>query len=143
MTLIYDAHEELCEWVDNGIYGYSNGYNGHSKAIGQIINGKLVSAVTYSGFQARQDNTFYNVEMGIYSVDKRWCNRHYLNVVFKYPFIQLGLERVQTICSANEEGVMMFNQKLGFKKEGLHRKAWHTGCDSISWSMLKDECKWI
>jgi len=140
--IITDRHKELCEWANKGIYGYGE-YDGVSRAIGQVIDGKLISVVTYSNFQAREDGTFYNLEMGIYSIDKRWCNRHYLKTVFAYPFIQLGLERVQTVCNAEDEGVIMFNQKLGFKQEGRHRKAWHTGCDAISWSMLSGECKWI
>lgn len=141
--ILYDAHEDLCVWVENGIYGYSNGYDGSSKAIGLVIDGKIIAAVTYSDFKARADGSFYDLEMGIYSIDKRWCNRHYLSAVFAYPFIQLGLERVQTVCSADEEGVVMFNKRLGFVQEGRHRKAWHTGCDALSFSMLKDECKWL
>lgn len=141
--ILYDAHEELCQWVEEGIYGYSNGYDGTSKAIGYIHDGNLIAAVTYSDFKAREDGSFYDLEMGIYSIDKRWCNRQYLRAVFAYPFIQLRLERVQTVCSANDEGVIMFNKRLGFIQEGRHRKAWVSGCDAISWSMLKDECKWI
>lgn len=141
--ILYNAHADLCEWVERGIYGFSRGYDGVSKAIGLVIDNELVAAVTYKGFQAREDGSFYNLEMGIYSVDKRWGNRQYISAVFAYPFIQLGLERVQTVCSATDEGVIMFNKRLGFKQEGLHRKAWHTGCDAISWSMLKGECKWV
>lgn len=141
--IITNAHAELCEWVEKGIYGFSRGYDGETKAIGQIIDGRLVSAVTFSKFEARENGSFFNAEMGIFSIDKRWCNRHYLRTVFRYPFIQLGLERVQTVCSAQEEGIIVFNQRLGFVQEGRHRKAWFTGCDALSWGMLRGECKWL
>lgn len=141
--IVYNQHELLCAWVETGIYGFTRGYDGSSKAIGLVLDDKLVAAVTYSNFDAREDGSFFNLEMGIFSVDKRWCNRQYLRAVFGFPFSQLKLDRVQTVCSAEEEGVIMFNQRLGFKKEGVHRKAWHTGCDAVSWSMLREECKWL
>lgn len=141
--IITDRHEELCAWVELGIHGFTNGYDGSSKAIGIERNGKLICAVTYTNFKSRKDGSFFELEMGVFSIDKRWCNRHNLNIIFAYPFAQLKLERVQTICSADDEGVIMFNKRLGFTPEGIHRKAWHTGCDAISWSMLKDECKWL
>lgn len=141
--IVYDRPDLMCEWVERGIYGFTRGYDGTSKAIGYVIDDKLIAAVTYSNFDAREDGTFFNLEMGIFSIDKRWCNRQYLKTVFEYPFIGLGSERIQTVCSAQDQGVIMFNQRLGFIKEGVHRKAWHTGCDAISWSMLREECRWI
>ncbi len=141
--IILDQHEELCKWADIGIFGFSNGYDGKSKAIGYTKDGKLVSAVIYSNFKARQDGSFYDVEMGVYSVDKSWADRYYLKTVFNYPFTQLNLGRVTTVCSAEDEEVIMFNKRLGFTQEGTHRKAWFTGCDALSFSMLKEECKWI
>lgn len=140
--IVYEPIKELCEWANKGIFGFGE-WDEKSKAIGQIIDGKLISVVTYSDFKHSPERGFYSCEMGIYSIDKRWCNRHYLKTVFGYPFAQLKLERIQTVCNAEDEGVIMFNHKLGFKKEGLHRKAWHTGQDAISWSMLRGECKWL
>jgi RimJ/RimL family protein N-acetyltransferase len=141
--IICNRPDLLCPWVELGIYGFTRGYDGTSKAIGYILDDKLIAAVTYSNFSAREDGTFFNLEMGVYSIDKRWCNRQYLRTVFAYPFIGLGSKRVQTVCSAEDEGVIMFNQRLGFTQEGRHRNAWHDGQDSISWSMLKGECQWL
>lgn len=143
MTLIYDQNESLSDWVSMGVLGKTGLYDDCSKAIGHVQDGKLIAAVTYNNFRIRPDGSFLTVEMGIYSVDKRWATRSYLNAVFAYPFIQLGLERVQTTCSAQNEEVIMFNQKIGFKPEGYHRKAWPLGGDSISFSMLKEECRWL
>lgn len=81
--------------------------------------------------------------MSIFSLDKKWCSRHNLNIFFKYPFIDLQVKRATAFCSATEGDIIMFLEKLGFKKEGLHREGWHTGGDAISWGMLKSECKWI
>lgn len=141
--ILYGAHEELNDWVSYNVLGVTGVYDKASKAIGHVKDGKLISAVTYNNFKIRPDGTFLTVEMGIYSIDKSWATRQYLEAIFSYPFIQLGLERVQTACSAENKGVIKFNQKIGFVPEGYHRKAWPLGGDSISFSMLREECKWI
>lgn len=140
--IITDCHKELCEWANKGIFGYGE-YDGKSKAIGLVLDDKLISAVTYSNFQTNDKGELFSCEMGIFSIDKRWCNRQYLRTVYEYPFAQLRLKRVLTVCSAEDEGVIMFNKRLGFKQEGLHRKGWFTGCDAISWGMLREDCKWL
>lgn len=140
--IIYDAHKELCEWANLGIFGFGE-YDEKSKAIGLVQGGKLIAATTYGEFKVREDGTLYAAEMGIFTIDKRWATRQYLRAIFAYPFIQLGLERVQIVTSVHNEGVNSLVSRLGYVKEGLHRKAWHTGCDAFSWSMLKDECRWL
>jgi RimJ/RimL family protein N-acetyltransferase len=141
-VIIYDAHEELCNWALNGIFGFGE-WDGESKAIGLVLDGKIISATTYDNFSCREDGSFYSLDMGIFTVDKRWASKRYLKEIFAYPFIQLRVERVQLITSVHNEGVNSLVQRLGFTKEGLHRKAWHTGHDAFSWSMLNGECKWL
>jgi RimJ/RimL family protein N-acetyltransferase len=136
--LLYGCDIEVLEWVSLQLFEEKNGFSKEDKAIGVVLDNKLIAGVVYNRYVPN-----ITIEMSIASIDKRWCNRHNLRAFFNYPFIQLGLERVQTLCSATDEGVIMFNKKLGFTQEGLHRKAWPMGGDAISWGMLKPECKWI
>lgn len=142
MTLIYDAHEELCEWASVIIFGVKDHFKG-SKCIGVLKDGKIICAVVYNNYYLNPDKTPLSLEMSIASVDKRWATRHNIRAFFNYPFIQLGLERVTTLCSANEGDIMNFNKRLGFKQEGVHSKAYAYGVDAISFGMLKSQCKWI
>lgn len=142
--ILYDAHKELTDWVSLGVLGVAGLYeNECSKAIGHVKGGKLIAAVTYNNFRTRPDGSFLTVEMGIYTIDKRWASKAYLRAIFAYPFHELKLERVQTACSAQKKEVIMFNEKIGFTREGYHPKAWPMGGDSISFGMLKENCKWI
>lgn len=141
--ILYGANEELTDWVSLGVLGKSGLYDECSKAIGHVKDGKLIAAVTYNNFRTRPDGSFLTVEMGIYTIDKRWATRQYLRAIFEYPFVQLQLERVQTACSAQNEGVIMFNEKMGFTREGYHYKAWPLGGDSVSFGMLRENCKWL
>lgn len=83
------------------------------------------------------------LEMTVASIDKQWATRHNLKALFSFPFIQLRLKRVNTQCDSQNEGLIMFNKRLGFKEEGRHKNAFPTGSDAISFGMLKEDCKWL
>lgn len=137
MRLSYGADKEVCAWVSQEIFGTPDKFK-DCVGIGVIDRDRPIAGVVYSGYFEG-----HSLEMSVASVDKRWCTRHNLKAFFSYPFIQLGLERVWTQCSAKNEGVIMFNKRLGFKPEGYHKRGWPLGGDSISWGMLREDCKWL
>ena len=142
MKLLYGCDDGVARWVSQQIFNNPDQFSNY-RAIGIIDGERLICGVVYSDYRERPDGTPLTLEMSIASVDKRWANRHNLKALFAYPFIQLGLERVQTLCSANEGDIMNFNKRLGFKQEGIHRGLWPMGGDAVSFSMLSHECKWI
>lgn len=141
--ILYGAHAELSDWVSLNVLGKTGLYDDTSKAIGHVRDGRLIAAVTYNHFRCRPDGSIFTLEMGVYSEDRRWATKEFLKAVFSYPFIQLGLEMVRTSCSADRPEIIKFNRKIGFTPEGYHRKAWPLGGDAVSFSMLREECKWL
>ena len=139
--LLYGADKEVSEWVATQ-FGQPADYFDPCRAIGIIEDGAIIAGVIYNN-QKQTGRTPYMLEMTVASIDKRWATRHNLKALFRYPFIQLKLERVNTQCDSTDEGLIMFNKRLGFKEEGRHRRAFPTGSDAISFGMLKDECKWL
>lgn len=138
MTLIYGADADVACWVADLIFDDPFAFGDKYTAIGVTDKGRLIAGVVYNNYHPE-----HMIEMSVASIDKKWANRHNLRAFFKYPFIDLGVKRVQTLCSAAEGDVVSFNQRLGFKKEGFHREAWPMGGDAVSFGMLKNECKWI
>lgn len=136
--LLYGAKKDILPWASKQLFGTENDFNEADEAIGITKDGNLIGVVVYTDYRPN-----LSIEMSIATVDKNWASRYNLRAFFEFPFTQLRLRRVQTLCSANNEGVIMFNKKLGFKPEGYHRCAWHDGGDAISWSMLKEECRWL
>jgi RimJ/RimL family protein N-acetyltransferase len=139
--LLYGADKDVSEWVADR-FKQPKDYFDPCRAIGIIEDGKIIAGVIYNN-QKKSLGIPYMLEMTVASVDKRWATRHNLKALFRYPFIQLGLERVNTQCDSTDEGLIMFNKRLGFKEEGRHRRAFPTGSDAISFGMLKEECKWL
>ena len=142
MTLVYGNDAEIADWVSVQIFGKEGQFK-NSVAIGVVDNGRLIAGVVYNNQITDIHDTPYMIEMSVASIDKRWATRHNLKAFFSYPFIQLRLKRVQTHSPADVEGITMFNHRLGFKLEGLHREMNPCGGDFLSWGMLKSECRWI
>lgn len=139
MTLVFGHDREVANFICH-LLGIPQDSFYPCRAIGLERNGKVIGGVVYNNYSPLGIG---NIEMSIATLDKRWCSRHTLRALFRYPFTQLSVGRVTAHCSANDEGVIMFLKKLGFVEEGLHRKAHFTGCDVLSFSMLKEECEWI
>lgn len=135
--LIYGHDKELCEWASLGLFGVPDAFDDKCKAIG-VFDGKLIAAVVYSNYQPN-----ISIEMSIYSVDKKWATRHNLRQLFTVPFTQYNLRRIQALCSASNEGVIMFLKKLGFTHEGTHAQAHYDGGTALSFGMLRGDCRWI
>lgn len=142
--ILYGADADVSEWVANNLFNTGKEYFCKNPyAIGQVLNGNLIAGVVYSNYRQKPNGDPLSIEMSIYTTSKRWANRSYLRAIFFYPFIQLSLERVQITTSVNNDAINKIVSRLGFKKEGKHRKAHFDGGDCFSWSMLKSECKWI
>lgn len=141
--ILYGADKEVCDWVSIGLFGKPGEWNDKSRALGVLKGQSLIAGVVYSDYIEKPDGTPLDIQLSIYSIDKTWATRHNLRALFGVPFTQFRLERIHTLCSANDEGIIMFNKRLGFIQEGVHRQAWPMGGDAISFGMLKNECKWI
>lgn len=135
--IVYGADDTVARWVSKGVSGEENIFDNY-KAIGIVIHSRLIAGIVYHNYHPK-----LFIELSIYSVDKRWCNRHNLKAIFSYPFAQLKLERVQATCSAQDKGVQMFLERIGFNREGYHPKAHWDGGDAVSYGMLKPDCRWL
>lgn len=135
--LVFGKDDEVAAWVGNQLFKDAEAFK-PCKAIGIEENGELIAGVVYNKYEPN-----LLIEMSIASIDKRWATRHNLNALFRYPFIQLNLKRVQALCSANDKGVQMFLKRLGFIHEGVHPCAYHDGGTAYSFGMINYQCKWI
>jgi len=134
--LVYGQDERVAKWVGEQLMKDSEAFV-PCKAIGIEKDGELIAGVVYNNYVG------HLIEMTIASLDKRWSTRHNLKALFRYPFAQLQLKRVQALCSANDKGVQMFLKRLGFIHEGVHPCAYHDGGTAYSFGMLKHQCRYI
>ena len=109
---------------------------GNCTGVGIVQDNTLLAGVVYYAYRHP------NIEMSIASVSPKWCTRSVLRHLFNYPFNQLGCERITVFVDADNQAVQKFDERLGFVREGVLRKA-HPRGDAIIYGMLKSECRWI
>lgn len=108
---------------------------GRFKAIGRVKDGQLIAGVLY------EDTNGVNVFCHI-AGEGRWANRHFLWLIFHYPFVQLGLNRITTVIEPQNTVSQEFTQRLGFEVETKLKDSHPLG-DLWVLRMFKRDCRWL
>jgi RimJ/RimL family protein N-acetyltransferase len=133
--IVWDQPERVMRFVasrvgETELFGYS--------AIGLERDGDLVAGVLY------EQHNGPNVMMHVASDGSRhWMTPAYMAACFRYPFLQLGVNRVSGLVRADNKDAQRFDEALGFKPEGVLREAAADGTDLILYGMLKRECRYL
>ncbi|MNK85369.1 hypothetical protein D3C87_1052460 [compost metagenome] len=108
---------------------------GKFTAIGRIRDGQLVAGVLYE--ETNGANVFCHI-----AGEGAWANRHFLWLIFDYPFRQLGVRRISTVVEPTNTISQKFTEKLGFSVETKLKDA-HPQGDLWVFCMFKDQCRWL
>lgn len=125
---------DVADWVANQIWGSPE--FSPCQAIGVERDGALIAGVVYHDFRG------IDLQMSCASIDPRWLSKERLRIFFAYPFTQCGCLRVSTVAARANKRARRLNEGLGFKLEGVARKAWQ-GKDACLYGMLREECHWL
>jgi len=99
--------------------------------------GRLAAVVVYDGFSACDCNMHIASDGS-----RRWMTRELLVAAFRYPFVTAGLNRVTGLVPAKNVEALAFDQKLGFRLEGVCREALPDD-DVVILGLLKRDCPFI
>jgi RimJ/RimL family protein N-acetyltransferase len=134
-TVIYGQDDRVIEWVAKRV---DEDNFGRAVGIGLEEDGELIAGVVYNMY------TGPSISMHVAAVPgKRWMTREYLYRCFAYPFIQLDCNRITGLVRVDNLEAQKFDEHLGFKREGLLRRACTDGTDMILYGMLKQECRFL
>lgn len=134
-TLIFNV-PAVNDWVSSKIYGRDR-FPPDAPSIGLLENGRIVGGVVYTMY------TGNGIMMNVAGGYKGWINRAFIRAAFAYPFKQLGCTRVSGLVRVDNFAAQKFDERLGFKREGVIRRGDDDGTDLIMYGMLREECKWI
>lgn len=114
-------------------------------AIGLVhIQTLKIDAITvFSPVATDDDDKPLFMEAKFLSFDKRVFTRDNLEIIFSYPFIHVGVKRLETFAPLSDQKIQKFNKQVGFRVEGILKNRHSDGSDLTINAMLKDECKWI
>ena len=135
-TVIYGQDRRVREFVGERTDEDSFGEN--AVTIGLEQDGELIGGVVFNMY------TGAAICMSVAGVPgKRWITREFIQRAFAYPFVQLNCNRATALVRVDNLVSQRFVEQLGFKREGLLRKASTDGTDMILYGILKEECHWL
>ena len=98
------------------------------------IGKEIESVVWYEDFNKKSVSCHIYLGKGL--------NKQYLNTIFDYPFVQLGVDKIiAPVISSNDKSVE-FVKKLGFEEQARLLDVFPTG-DLLFFVMSKDKCKFL
>ena len=134
--LVINDASRVIPFVDSSIGGGEH-FPSDCYCLGVDEDGRLIGGVVFTNFD-RAGVTLHSA-----GESAAWLNRMFLRAVFSYPFKQLKCRRMTTICRVDNPHAIKFAEKIGFKREGVLRKADDDGTDLLILGMLKEECRWL
>lgn len=108
-----------------------------ARCIGVKRRGELCAVIVYDCF-GPVDCNMHVASDG----SRRWLSKLVLIEAFSYPFVQLKLRRVTALIPTKKVDAIRFNERLGFRLEGLCPEAMPDDDIQIR-GMLRRECLFI
>lgn len=134
MNLVFGQDAEVAAWVAGQI-PHMHSF-GACSAIGfRSDDGQIAGGIVFHNYLP----DYGNIEVSFAVANPYSLNRHLLSALLRYPFTQLGVQRVTAITPSDERtSVWRFLTQFGFQKEGRVRRGLGTG-DAIIWGLLASE----
>ena len=99
----------------------------------------MEAGIIFNNYRAQSRD----IHLTIATNSPRWMNRKVLKAIFGYVFIQQGCVRLTLMIGRKNKKARKLAIGLGFKQEGVIRKAMDGIQDAIVYGMLHKECKWL
>ena len=137
---VHGADRFVIQWVERQL-GLNQGDLEPGTALGIIREGHIIAGVVYSDFREGEHGS--SIQGSIASLHPQWCNRKVLRSIFAYPFQQIRVSRFWLSTSRKNKHARKFVERLGFRFEGIARRAHDGRTDAAVYSMLPHECRWL
>ena len=100
-------------------------------------DGKILYAGAFNEFRGR------DVQYHAACDDPKVLTRSRIALLFRYPFEQLGVERISCVIAASNTRSRKVVEGLGWVYEGTVRKYYSDTDDAYIYGMLREECRWL
>ena len=136
MKLLFAADEYIAQWVEQRAkYCKFENYS----AIGVLDEERLIAGIIYHSYLP----DFGNIEMSIATESPRWASRRIIAALLRYPFMQLGCQRITACIPASNKKSLRLNLGLGFKIEGYVRRGYGDDDLIVTGLLREDAAIWF
>jgi RimJ/RimL family protein N-acetyltransferase len=135
--VLFGADDMVAAFVKARIPHMQDSDFGQFTALGVVRDGVLLGGVVYNNYNHHDIHANYAFD------SPKWCTRPVLRTLFAYPFGQLGCVRMTALIGRKNRHARKMILRLGFRLEGVHRKAADGREDCVSYGLLARECPWF
>jgi RimJ/RimL family protein N-acetyltransferase len=141
VVILAGQSERVRDWICSQIRDIYAKPERDYEAIGVVRGSEIIGGVLY--------HNYHEIAPGQHDImmsaagHSGWLSKATLRIFFSYPFQALSCVRITTIAAKSNRKARSLNDRLGFKMEGVLRDGRGVGRDSVAYSMLKHECRWI
>lgn len=136
-SILLGADEMVAAMVKSRIPHMRNQEWGPYTALGVVQSDKIVGGVVYHCHRG------FDICFGAAFVTHTWARPATLRALFDYPFNQLGCVRVTAVTGRKNKRARNMLEHVGFRLEGVARKALDGINDGYVYGLLKEDCRWI
>lgn len=122
MILLSDPSlkKPIGDWVSNIIFENSEiGFTGKYNAIGVFDGTALVAGTIYHNWNP----AYETICMSIASCTPRWATRRIIEGLLRYPFLELGVQRITVTAKATNFASLRLIEGVGFTREARLERA--------------------
>jgi RimJ/RimL family protein N-acetyltransferase len=106
-------------------------------ALGVVRGSQLIGGAVYHNFRG------HDIEVTVAFEDPRWALPGTLRALFAYPFETLRCARMTAVVARKNKRSRRLTEGLGFRLEGVARRAIDGKQDAMIYGMLREECRWL
>lgn len=105
-----------------------------ASAVGVVAKGKIIAGMAVHTFLPH----YKSCEITFAADSPLWATKQTIRALLKWPFEQLGCERLTCVIASSNRSAIRINEGLGFKLEGSCRQ----GCrpdDALIYGLLRED----
>ena len=142
IEVFYDPRPEIqggLQTFASQVLGYPI-FDSNSIAFGVRRDDQVIAAVVFHNLELNPETGRpQNLSVTLATTDKRWCTRKTLKNLYAYPFLDLKVRRLYAMCAKSNKKMRKLFEGLGFKFEGVARRAYPGEKDATVYSQLREE----
>lgn len=106
--------------------------------ISRCVGGELYGGVIYEGYTGAGGS----IAMHVAGFNDNWMNRDFLWVIFHYPFVQLDCRKVFGQVPEENQNMLEFALKIGFKIVVKIDDVFPDGACILT-ALARENCRWL
>ena len=137
IKLVFDAPMDVARWVASKIDMPVNWEKfGGFQAVGMERRGKLCGGLVFHNMQENRGDVWLSS-----AGNGAFVDREVINFIYWNAFENLACAHLSCRTSARNTRAIRILERLGFKKEGVQRKAWDGETDAVLMGLTPEDAQ--